>query len=109
MKQDTFLKIVGIIIIVAMVGSMLAAGFLYAPTESTDTPSITDQQTDKSSFDYDISFDTNIIDNLTSIRVAAQTNVLDMDHRTLIKKLGFINIEMEQDRSMFYGKGKLII
>lgn len=41
--------------------------------------------------------------------VKKQTNVLNMDHRTLIKKLGFINVEMEQDRSMFYGKGKLVI
>ena len=49
------------------------------------------------------------IDIETFTPVKKQTNVLDMDHRTLIKKLGFINIEMEQDRSMFYGKGKLVI
>jgi hypothetical protein len=49
------------------------------------------------------------IDIETFTHVKKQTNVLDMDHRTLIKKLGFINIEMEQDRSMFYGKGKLVI
>lgn len=49
------------------------------------------------------------IDIETFTPVKKQTNVLDMDHRTLIKKLGFINVEMEQDRSMFYGKGKLVI
>lgn len=49
------------------------------------------------------------IDIETFTPVKKQTNVLDMDHRTLIKKLGFINIDMEQDKSMFYGKGKLVI
>lgn len=49
------------------------------------------------------------IDTETFTPVKKQTNVLNMDYRTLIKKLGLINIEMEQDRSMFYGKGKLVI
>ncbi|MFA5763690.1 MAG: hypothetical protein WC915_02670 [archaeon] len=78
MEKDLLVKIIGIIVVIALAGSMLAAVLVYAPDTTTPTDNldaINQEQT--SSFDYQISFDTNVLANLNSIRVALQTTELN--------------------------------
>jgi hypothetical protein len=76
MDEETRNKIFGIFIAVAMFGSLIAAGFIYAdPDQLATNPnpnSILDAQ--PNSFNYSIDFDTNVLKELNSIRFAAETN-----------------------------------
>jgi hypothetical protein len=51
----------------------------------------------------------NDIDNNTMVLVKRQTTQLDMNGRNLEKKIGLIYNDPLQKRSMYFGKGELII
>lgn len=70
-----FQKIIGIIIIVALAGSMIAAAIIYMPESSQINPDIT--PTDQPTFNYEISFETQVIQELESIRIAAETSEIN--------------------------------
>lgn len=51
----------------------------------------------------------NDINNEIFVLINEQTSKLDMDGRNLEKKIGLIYVDPLQNRSMFFGKGELII
>jgi hypothetical protein len=75
MKQEKFYQILGIIIIIAFAGSMFGA-FLYAPQPSSNNNTSPPTQ-NKTTYNYSISFDTKVIQELQAIRVAAETSSLN--------------------------------
>lgn len=79
MERETLYKIIGIIVVVAMAGSMFAAALIYMPDSSSGDP--TDVQENPtntgSSFQYSITFDTNVVSELNSIRIVAETSSLN--------------------------------
>ncbi len=80
MEKETILKILGIIIVVALAGSMIAAGIIYLPRGATNNNDIdlTDLSNQSTTiFDYQATFDTNVLTELNSIRLAGETTYLN--------------------------------
>lgn len=90
MVSEKTKKYMGIFIAIAMAGSLIAAGFMYMdpnePLVNADPNLILDAQ--PSTFTYDISFETVVLSELNSVRLAAKTtstnkNDIDITIRTL--------------------------
>jgi hypothetical protein len=97
MKQDNFYRALGILIIIAFIGSMFGA-LLYAPQPSNNnTPPPTQSQ---KSYNYSIAFDTEVIQELQAIRIFAETSYLDIDAINLdIQKLeGVARVQFSEFR-----------
>jgi len=77
MEQETILKIGGIAIVVVMAFSMLAAAFLYAPDPSDADNSGINTNPIVNNFEYNISFESNVIKELNSFRMVASTSNLN--------------------------------
>lgn len=78
MDNATIVKWLGILIVVVMAISMLAAAFLYAPTQDTTTvdPNVV-VQNNATEFTYTANFDTITISELSSLRIRATTSEID--------------------------------
>jgi hypothetical protein len=107
MEKDLLVKIIGIIVVIALAGSMLAAALIYAPdtptTPADNLDTINQEQT--ASFDYQISFDTNVLSNLNSIRVALETTHLNKQEidLTIGKIDGVFRIASSEFRNLTEG------
>ncbi len=79
MERETLYKILGIIIVIAMAGSMFAAALIYMPDSSSGDPTdVPENPTNTgSTFQYSITFDTNVVGELNSIRIVAETTSLN--------------------------------
>jgi hypothetical protein len=75
MEKELFQRVVGIIIVVALAGSMLAGAFIWMP----DTPSPNDIviPSQQSSIEYQTSFTTTAIQDLEAIRIIGETSELN--------------------------------
>jgi len=107
MEKDLLVKIIGIIVVIALAGSMLAAALVYAPdttpNQNDNLDNINQEQT--ASFDYQISFDTNVLANLNSVRVALETTELNKQEIDLaIGKLdGVARVSASEFRNLTQG------
>lgn len=77
MEEETRNKFIGIFIAVAMFGSLIAAGFIYADPDAITTNNanpndILDRQI--STQNFEINFDSSVLKELNSVRIAASTN-----------------------------------
>ncbi|MDD4250837.1 MAG: hypothetical protein PHX27_01440 [Candidatus ainarchaeum sp.] len=76
MERELFQKIIGIIILIALVGSMFAAALIYAPQPpaQNNQPLVPQNQT---IYEYNINFQTSVIQELDFIRIAVETSELN--------------------------------
>jgi hypothetical protein len=106
MEKDTLLKIIGILVVVALAGSMIAVAFNYTqdtPTAETDLDTVNQEQTQ--SFDYTITFDTNVLSELSAIRIALQTTELSKQEidQTIGKLSGVSRVRSSEFRNLSDG------
>jgi len=77
MEKTKLMKTLVILVTIALAGSIIAVGLVY----NDDTPAPVDPadilNKPASAFDYEIAFDTNVIKELNSIRLAAETSVIN--------------------------------
>ena len=80
LDKGKIVQIVGIFIIIIMAASMFAIGVLYnsGNSSSNNTPADTTPLT-ASKFNYSLSFDTNAIKDMGTIKLAAKTTATDKD------------------------------
>ena len=79
MDKTKAMQILVIIVVIALAGSIIATGLIYNEGSGT-TNTINPEDilnTAPSAFDYEISFDANVIKELKSIRIAADTSSID--------------------------------
>jgi len=99
MEKDLFQKIIGIIIIIALAGSMLAAALIYLPDNSNQQnvdPDLIPQN--QPVFNYTTSFETQIIQDLEAIKIIVETsemNKSEIDY-SIQKIEGISRIESSQ-------------
>lgn len=95
MVSDNTKKIFGIFIAIAMAGSLIAGGFIFMdPDQDIFAPPQTDLNLNStpSTFNYQINFDTNVLSELNSIRVALETDSLNINEiNSSIRELDFVN------------------
>ncbi len=108
MVSDTTKKWIGIFIIVAMAGSLIAGGLIYMdPDQDLFAPPIDNQlESTPSTFTYKINFDTTVLSELNSIRIAVQTDSININEINLaIRELDSVS-RITQSQFVKYEEGQ---
>ncbi len=81
MNNNDVVKWLGIIVLVAMFGSMIAAAFLYGPTSNNSASDLSNEQlvSTTEEFSYDISFETTALSELSALRLVVKSNSTDKE------------------------------